>query len=47
MTVLNDKAKERGTVIVISHSDLKDWIDDVITVTKDGGYGKVSGSTCK
>lgn len=47
MTVLNDKAKERGTVIVISHSDLKDWIDDVITVTKGGGYGQVSGSTRK
>jgi DNA repair exonuclease SbcCD ATPase subunit len=45
MTVLNDKAKERGTVMVISHSDLKDWIDDVITVTKKDGYGQVTGAT--
>ena len=36
MTILNEKAKERGTVVVISHSDLKDWIDNVIEVTKKG-----------
>ena len=47
MTVLNDKAKERGTVLVISHNSLSDWIDEVITVTKEKGYGKVSGATCK
>ena len=47
MTVLNEKAKERGTVLVISHSNLRDWIDEVITVTKESGYGKVSGATCK
>lgn len=47
MTVLNEKAKERGTVLVISHNSLSDWIDEVITVTKEKGYGKVSGATCK
>jgi DNA repair exonuclease SbcCD ATPase subunit len=45
MTVLNDKAKERGTVLVISHNSLSDWIDNVITVTKEKGYGTVSGAT--
>ena len=45
MTVLNDKAKERGTVLVISHNSLSDWIDNVITVTKESGYGTVSGAT--
>lgn len=45
MTVLNEKARERGTVLVISHNSLSDWIDDVITVTKEGGYAKVSGAT--
>ena len=44
MTVLNEKAKERGTVLVISHNSLGDWIDEVITVTKEAGYGKVSGA---
>jgi DNA repair exonuclease SbcCD ATPase subunit len=44
MTVLNEKAKERGTVLVISHNSLSDWIDEVITVTKEAGYGKVAGS---
>ncbi len=45
MTVLEQKAKERGTVLVISHNSLSDWIDEVITVTKDGGYSTVSGAT--
>jgi len=45
MTVLNEKARERGTVLVISHNSLSDWIDEVITVTKEGGYAKVSGAT--
>jgi len=47
MTILNEKAKDRGTVLVISHQSLGDWIDEVITVTKEKGYGKVSGATCK
>jgi DNA repair exonuclease SbcCD ATPase subunit len=47
MTVLNEKAKERGTVLVISHNSLSDWIDEVITVTKEKGYGQVSGATRK
>ena len=47
MTILNEKAKERGTVLVISHQSLGDWIDEVITVTKEKGYGQVSGATHK
>lgn len=43
MTVLNQKARERGTVLVISHNDLKDEIDLVITVNKNGGSSTVSG----
>lgn len=35
--VLEEKARERGSVFVISHSDLKDWVPQVMTVTKDGG----------
>ena len=46
MTILNEKAKERGTVIVVSHNSLTDWIDEVITVTKRGkGASSVSGAT--
>jgi DNA repair exonuclease SbcCD ATPase subunit len=47
MTVLNEKARERGTVLVISHNSLSDWIDEVITVTKEAGYGQVAGATRK
>jgi DNA repair exonuclease SbcCD ATPase subunit len=45
MTVLDRKAKERGTVLVVSHNSLSDWIDSVITVTKAGGISTVSGAT--
>lgn len=45
MGVLERKARERGTVLVISHNSLSDWIDSVITVTKSGGLATVSGAT--
>jgi DNA repair exonuclease SbcCD ATPase subunit len=47
MTILERKARERGTVLVISHSDLRDWIDNVTTVTKQGQWQSVvEGSLC-
>ena len=47
MTVLERKARERGTVIIISHSDLRDWIDEVTTVKKIGQWKSVvEGSLC-
>jgi DNA repair exonuclease SbcCD ATPase subunit len=33
-TILEEKARERGSVFIISHSDLKDWVRNTITVTK-------------
>lgn len=45
MGVLERKARERGTVLVISHNSLSDWIDNVITVTKSSGMATVSGAT--
>lgn len=37
MGILEDKARERGTVIVISHRDLADWIrQEIRVVRKDG-----------
>jgi len=44
MAVLDKKAKERGTVLVISHNSLADWIPNVITVTKEKGSATVSGA---
>lgn len=46
MTILERKARERGTVMVISHSDLRDWIDNVTTVTKADGVSTIEGSLC-
>lgn len=45
MGVLEKKARDRGTVLVISHNSLTDWIDNVITVTKKAGYSEVTGAT--
>jgi DNA repair exonuclease SbcCD ATPase subunit len=45
MTILERKARERGTVLVISHNALGDWIDNVIVAEKAGGITKVSGAT--
>lgn len=47
MTVLEKKAKERGTVLVISHNALTDWCDQVITVTKSGGMATLSGDNLR
>lgn len=46
MALLEEKGRERGTVMIISHSDLKDWCDNVTTVRKSGGSSTVEGSLC-
>jgi len=43
MNVLEEKAHERGTVLVISHTDLRDWISNSITVRRKDGYSEVVG----
>lgn len=45
MGVLEKKAKDRGTVLVISHNALGDWIDNVITVKKTAGVSTATGAT--
>ncbi len=47
MGVLERKARDRGTVLVISHRSLSDWIPNVITVTKKSGKSVVSGAIAK
>jgi DNA repair exonuclease SbcCD ATPase subunit len=44
MTLLERKARERGTVLVISHNSLSDWCDQVTTVTKKGGVSVINGA---
>lgn len=41
-SILDEKAKERGTVLVISHNDLTDWVSNVITVTKKAGRATIT-----
>lgn len=47
MTILERRARERGTVLVISHNNLKDWCDQTAIVTKSGGVSKVEGALCE
>lgn len=47
MIILERRARERGTVLVISHNSLSDWCDAVTTVTKKGGVSYVKGSLCE
>jgi DNA repair exonuclease SbcCD ATPase subunit len=47
MAVLEEKARERGTVLVISHNSLSDWIREVVTVEKVGGQSSVRGPICR
>ena len=41
MTILNEKAEEKGTLLIISHNDLSDWIRQSITVTKKDGLSTI------
>ncbi len=41
MMILEEKARERGTVLVISHSSLRDWISQIIIVTKKDGASTI------
>ena len=43
MTLLENKAKEKGTVLVISHNDLADWIRDTVIVQMKDSKAKVKG----
>ena len=45
MMILTEKAREKGTVIIISHNDLKDWIPNVLTITKRDGYATIEETT--
>lgn len=39
--ILEEKARERGSVFIISHNDIKDWVPAAITVTKKDGKSVV------
>ena len=42
MGVLDEKAKERGSVFIISHSDLRDWCSNTMTIIKENGVARVA-----
>lgn len=41
MGVLDEKARERGSVFIISHSDLRDWCSNCLTVVKENGMSAI------
>lgn len=42
MTILEEKARERGSVFIISHSSLRDWIRTTIVVTKENKISTIA-----
>ena len=46
MTVLEEKAKEKGTVLIISHNPIRDWVRQHVTVKKEGGMATMTGCLC-
>lgn len=45
MILLEEKAREKGTVMVVSHRSLSDWIRKTITVVKEGGVSRIAGGS--
>ncbi|MCK1543331.1 AAA family ATPase [Bradyrhizobium sp. 179] len=43
--ILEEKARERGSVFIISHADLKDWIRNQITVRRTGPRSTIEETT--
>lgn len=43
MDVLHAKAKEKSTILVISHNELSEYIPNTVTVTKHEGISKITG----
>lgn len=43
MSIFEQKGRERGTVLIISHNSLKDWCRQEVTVTRKGGMSTISG----
>lgn len=41
MTILDDKSRDKGTVLVISHTDLTDSIRESMTIEKRGGQATI------
>lgn len=41
MAILEEKAKEKGSIFIISHSDLKSWVGQTITVRKTDGCSTI------
>lgn len=47
MGLLEERAKVQGTVLVVSHNELSDWIRESITVVKENGYTTFTDSVPK
>lgn len=45
MAILDAKSRDKGTVLVVSHSDLRDFIRNSVTVVKKGGKATLEANT--
>lgn len=44
MVILDEKSRDKGTVLVISHTDLRDFIRNTITVVKEKGVSRIEAA---
>lgn len=44
MTMLEAKARDRGTVLIVSHNELSDWVRESVMMVKEGGKARLEGS---
>lgn len=44
MSILHEKATDKGTALVISHNSLSDWIRTQVTVVKENGYSHLESA---
>jgi DNA repair exonuclease SbcCD ATPase subunit len=43
MVLLEEKAKDKSTILVISHNELKEWVPNTATVIRENGVTRITG----
>lgn len=44
MMLLEEKAREKGTVLMISHNEISDWCREQTVIIKEGGFSRIEGA---
>ncbi len=44
MMLLEEKAREKGTVLIISHNEISDWCREQAVIIKENGFSRIEGA---